>query len=279
MASEATASEDTASEVSTSPSNSKAESTDSSISSVSQATRPPTTEESLHKRYRDRDQTSDASQTSVNSSASTTASTTLSNQRTGRLSVSSAKFREFHKILLRHQQESETKEARSSERISHIERQLHRFDDLDNKLSEVRQDTSQRFCLFEDRRLESIKTHIDQPSTDTECMRARMEQLMTAMESAIDNSGKVASTSTTHQDSIVQNKDTGESITIHHDVQAEIMGLHRNQVHLDRLAARPAWAQKVQVTWTLSLQAIYNLRSINANDRAELRNHFMKTTS
>ena len=187
MASADTASEDTASEANTSQSTSKADSTNSSISSVSQATRPPTPGESLRKRYRDRDKASEASQDSVNSSASTTASTTASHQSPGRLSVSSAKFREFDKILLRHQQESETKEARSSERISHIERQLHRFDDLDNKLSEVRQDLAQRLCLFEDRLLESIKTHIDQPSADIDSMRARMEQLMTAMESAIGN--------------------------------------------------------------------------------------------
>jgi hypothetical protein len=223
MASEATESAETASAVSNSPSNSKADSTDSSISSVSQATRPPTSGESLRKRYRDIDQNSEASQTSENSSASTTASTNLSHQSTGRLSVSSAKFREFDKILLRHQQESETKEARSSERISHIERQLHRFDDLDTKLSEVRQDLSQRLCLFEERLLESIKTQTDQPATDMESMRARMEQLMTAMESAISNSGPFVATATT-QESSGQNKENSDSNNIQRDEKSQSMG-------------------------------------------------------
>jgi hypothetical protein len=221
-ASEVTASADTASEV-TSPSNSEADSTDSSVSSFSQATRPPTSGESLRKRYRDRDQAFDDSNTSVNSSASTTASTSPSHQSTSRLSASSAKFREFDKILLRQQQDSETKEARSSERISLIERQLHRFDDLDNKMSEVRQEIAQRLCLFEDRLLESFKNHSDQPSGEIDSLRARMEQLMTVMENTIGNNGKAASTLPSHVMS-VNNKDGGGSITLPPDAQPANMG-------------------------------------------------------
>ena len=83
--------------------NDNSTSTASSVSSVSQATRPPTSAESLQKRYRDVDKTHEASLESDNSSTSTTESTVTETAKhtTGRISVSSAKFREFDAILLR----------------------------------------------------------------------------------------------------------------------------------------------------------------------------------
>ena len=106
-----------------SPSSNKADQTETKSDTndnSSQATRPPTSAESLRKRYRDVDKTHEASMESDNSSTSTTDSTVTETTKltTGRISVSSAKFREFDAILLRQKQEA----AKSSERISTIER-------------------------------------------------------------------------------------------------------------------------------------------------------------
>ena len=177
------------------------ESTSSSVSSVSQATRPPTPGESLRKRYRDVDKeyeesqatvnsstsTTDSSQVTDNSSTSTTDSTATENTKhiTGRLSVSSAKFREFDSILLRQKQEAEQAATKASERISTIERQLHRFNDLEKKLSDVQQDISCRFNLFEDRLLDTMKEHIGQSGSTMSVMETRMTQLMSVVEALI----------------------------------------------------------------------------------------------
>jgi hypothetical protein len=68
--------------------------TASSISSASQATRPPTSGESLRKRYREVDKAHEESLASDDSSVSTTDSTATENTKntTGRISVTSANF-------------------------------------------------------------------------------------------------------------------------------------------------------------------------------------------
>ena len=118
--------------------------TGSSVSSMSQATRPLTSGEYLRKRYREVDKTHEESLATDHSSTSTTDSTVTETTKltTGRISVSSAKFREFDAILLRQKQDADQAAAKVSERISSIERQLHRFNDLDKKLYNLQQDIS-----------------------------------------------------------------------------------------------------------------------------------------
>ena len=165
--------------------NEASESDASSVSSVSQATRPPTSAESLRKRYREVDEAHEESIATDNSSTSTTDSTVTETTKhtTGRLSVSSAKFREFDAILLRQKQEADQAAVKASESISTIERQLHRFNDIDKKLSDLQQDMSCRFNLFEDRLLETMKGHIGQSGSNLSTMESKMEQLMSVVES------------------------------------------------------------------------------------------------
>jgi hypothetical protein len=56
------------------------------------------------------------------------------------MSTSSAKIRELDAVLQRQKKTSDKKEAKNSERLSHIERQLHRIDDIDPNLEEVKRD-------------------------------------------------------------------------------------------------------------------------------------------
>ena len=174
--------------------------TGSSVSSVSQATRPPTPGEYLRKRYRDIDKTHEESLASDNSSTSTTDSTVSEATKvtTGRLSVSSAKFREFDAILLRQKQDSDQAAAKASERISTIERQLHRFNDLDQKLSDLQKDISCRFNLFEDRLLETMKEHIGQSGSNQSTMESRIEKLMSVVVGLMDQ--KLPTTDNDDQD-------------------------------------------------------------------------------
>ena len=130
-----------------------------------------------------------------NSSTSTTDSTVTETTKltTGRLSVSSAKFRKFDAILLRQKQDADQAAVKASERISTIKRQLHSFNDLDKKLSDLQQDISSRFNLFEDRRLETMKGHIGQSGSNMSTMESRMEKLMSVVEGIMDQ--KVPTTS------------------------------------------------------------------------------------
>ena len=125
---------------------------------------------------------------SDNSSASTTESTVTENtkQTQGRISVNSAKFREFDAILIRQKQDADHAAAKSSERISTIERQLHRFNNLDKKLSDLQQDISCRFNLFEGRLLETMKDHIGQSGSNLSAMESRMAKLMSVVETILD---------------------------------------------------------------------------------------------
>ena len=128
------------------------------------------------------------SSVSDESSVSTTDSTAtgITKNTTGRISVSSAKFREFDAILLRQKQDADQAAAKASDRISTIERQLHRFNDLETKLSDIQQDISCRFNLFEGRLLDTMKEHIGQSGTNLSTMESRMSKLMSVVEGFMD---------------------------------------------------------------------------------------------
>jgi Mg2+ and Co2+ transporter CorA len=168
--------------------NDNSKSTTSSVSSVSQVTRPPTSGDTLRKRYREVDKQYEESLASDDSSTSTTDSTVTDTTKntTGRISVSSAKFREFDAILLRQKQEADHAATKASDRISTIERQLHRFNDLEQKLSDIQQDLSCRFNLFEGRLLETMQGHIGQSGTNMSHMESRMSKLMSVVEVFMD---------------------------------------------------------------------------------------------
>ena len=84
------------------------------------------------------------------------------------MSTSSAKIRELDAVIQRQQKISSKKDAKSSERISSIERQLHRIHDLDSKLDDVQADFGNRLQLLEARMVESV----------TSTMNSNLQQLM-----------------------------------------------------------------------------------------------------
>jgi hypothetical protein len=155
----------------------------SSVSSVSQGSSPPSQGESIRKRTRDDDKSQVESPATDNSSVSTTESTvTETTKQTGRLSTSSAKFRELDAILQRQKQEAEQAASKASDRISTIERQLYRINDMDQKLSEVQDDIARRFTIFEDRLLDTMKAQLGQSGTNMALMESRMAQILSFVE-------------------------------------------------------------------------------------------------
>jgi hypothetical protein len=166
----------------------------SSVSSVSQATTQSTPADSVRKRFRADEKSQAETQAMDTSSVSTTESTVTAttNLTNGRLSTSSAKFREFDAILLRQKQDAEQAAVKASDRISTIERQLYRINDMDQTLSAVQDDLARRFTLFEDRLLDTMKIHIGQYGSNMALMETRMEKLLSFV---VDASGKVPSNS------------------------------------------------------------------------------------
>lgn len=162
------------------------ESDSTTTSSISQASRPMTPAESLRHRYRQNEQSLDdrsASSTSEapsNSTSSTTAAS--SKQSNGQISSQSAQLRDLQSALTRQKKASEKQDTQTSERLSTIERQLYRFDDMDTKLTAVCDDFSSRLNLLEGRILQSVKAELTKSS---EAIDTRMERLLTAVESVV----------------------------------------------------------------------------------------------
>ncbi|KAI2498300.1 hypothetical protein MHU86_16170 [Fragilaria crotonensis] len=93
---------------------------------------PPTPLESLRNQYRNR---------SVDNATVSTSSNSLSGKsRQSMLSTSSARFIELEARITRQQSEFDRKEKISSDRLSQIERQLHRFDEVESKIDSLKND-------------------------------------------------------------------------------------------------------------------------------------------
>jgi hypothetical protein len=149
-------------------------------SSSAQSIRPPTPAESLRHLYSRRthhSESSEASDTSEDDDESTSATTVTATSKLsgGRMSTSSAKIRELDAIIQRQKKTTAKKDAKSSERISSIERQLHRINDLDAKFAEVQTDFGARLNLFEARMVETVTAN----------MTSNMKQLMEVVNSKL----------------------------------------------------------------------------------------------
>ncbi|KAI2501731.1 hypothetical protein MHU86_12737 [Fragilaria crotonensis] len=95
--------------------------------------RPPTPLESLRNQYRNQS-------TGDNATVSTTSNSMSGKSRQSMLSTSSARFLELEARITRQQNDFDRKDKISSERLSQIERQLHRFDEVDSKLDSMKTD-------------------------------------------------------------------------------------------------------------------------------------------
>ena len=189
-------------------------------SSVSQITRPPTPAESLRRQYSQRRHTSsDSSDQSDDTSTAVSTATSPSKLSDGRMSTNSAKFRELDAAIQRQKKTNDKNDAKTSERISHIERQLHRIDDIDTKLDDVKNDFGQRLNLFEARMVDTVKDHIEASNHNTANMTASMEKLMIIVnrlltqqnDNIADNSSTISRTST-HTGSL---EETGIVAAVH----------------------------------------------------------------
>jgi hypothetical protein len=80
------------------------------------------------------------------------------------MSTSSAKFRELDSALKRQQKNHEKTDAKLSDRLSSIERQLHRIDQVDSKLDLVQTDFGSRLTLFEGRMMETVRNQMAESS-------------------------------------------------------------------------------------------------------------------
>ena len=115
----------------------------------------------------------------------TSRSTSPSKLSSDRMSTTSARFREIDKLLNIQKQAYAKQEQLSSDRLSMIERQLHRINDMDGKLDSVQQDFSTRLDEFEGKVLTSMKSQIDASGAALENMNAKLEKLMLVVETVV----------------------------------------------------------------------------------------------
>jgi hypothetical protein len=136
------------------------------VFSVSKVPRPMTPAESLCHQFSLRTQSSHFSEPSDDESTTASTETAPSKVSDGCMPTSSAKIREFAKVLKRQKETSQTKEVKNSERVSHPERQIHRLSDLEKKFNEVQTDYGMRFNLFESRISETVTAQISKSNYD-----------------------------------------------------------------------------------------------------------------
>ena len=143
----------------------------STASSVTQASKPPTSLEALRAQLKKREtgnleestvqSTSEISEGSDQSEKTTLASTTSGKSKeSGRMSTSSAKVRQLDEVLRRHKTDSAQVQAKQSERVSQIERQLQKVYEFESKIDTIQTDFSSRLSLFEGRMEESLSSNM-----------------------------------------------------------------------------------------------------------------------
>ena len=146
----------------------------STTSSVTQASRPLTHLESLRQQLHRRETGASEAPSSENSASeisegsdrtdeTTLASTTSGKSKTsGRMSTSSAKVRQLVEVLQRHKSDTAHSQAKQSERVSRLERELQRVQELDSKLDTIQTDFVSRLNLFEGRMEQSMNSNMSQ---------------------------------------------------------------------------------------------------------------------
>jgi hypothetical protein len=141
------------------------------VSSVSQVTRPITPAESVRQQeFSERTQSPDYSVQSDDNSTTSSTVTATSKASEGRLTTSSAKIRELAKALQSQKEHIKTKEVKNSERVSHFDRQISRLTDLEKKLDEAQTDFGTRLNLFESRMAETVTAQLAQTNLTMEAM-------------------------------------------------------------------------------------------------------------
>jgi hypothetical protein len=154
------------------------------VSSVSQATIPITPQESPPQQNRQTDPVVDNDPEDDKTTAST--ETAPSKVSAGRLSASAAKLRDLDAMIKRQKTINDQKDAKQSERVSHLERQISRLDELDAKLDGVQADFGRRLNLFEDRMVETVKNHIESSNSTMDNMNSNIAKLMSVVNKLVD---------------------------------------------------------------------------------------------
>ena len=149
------------------------------VSSVSQATIPITPLESPPQQNR---QTNPVADNGPEDDITTTSTETApSKVSAGRLSASAAKLRDLDAMIQRQKTINDQKDAKQSERVSHLERQISRLDELDAKLDGVQADFGRRLNLFEDRMVDTVKNHIESSNSTMDNMNSNIAKLMSVV--------------------------------------------------------------------------------------------------
>lgn len=167
--------------------------------SSSKATRPLTPAESLRLRYSNRTLRSEATESLDDELTSASTETAPSSKLSdGRMSTSMAKLRELDAVIQRQKQLNDKKDAKNSERISLIERQLHRLDDLDKKLDDVKNDFGTRLTLFEQRMVATVKTQMESSHDNVTNMNSTLTQLMNVVSHLVEHRSDPKGETRTH---------------------------------------------------------------------------------
>ena len=95
----------------------------------------------------------------------------------GRMSTSSAKIRELDSAIQMQKKTNDKQDAKTSERVSHSERQLHRINDLDTNFSKEQEtDFGHRLNLFETRMVNSVQEHRASSNNTMACTKSILER-------------------------------------------------------------------------------------------------------
>ena len=168
-------------------------STTSSVSASTKSNRPPppaSTTPSASEHHQSDSDTVDTAMTD------NTCSTSQSKPSSDRMSTTTARFREIDKILKNQKQLTAKHEQLSSDRISQIERQLHRITDMEGKLDSVKQEFSTRLDDFEGKVLSSMKRQIDSSGEALESMNVKLEKLMLVVSKVMNENVQQAENAT-----------------------------------------------------------------------------------
>ena len=125
------------------------------------------------------------------------------------MSTSSAKIRELDAVLQRQKKTSDKKEAKNSERLSHIERQLHRIDDIDPKLEEVKRDFGMRLNLLEGRLLDTVSRQME--STNLAFMKELISEVTDTLKLYVTDDRQTVNASTAAVDRAVGSSSSSNS--------------------------------------------------------------------
>ncbi len=127
-------------------------------------------------------------------------------------------------VIQRQKKTNDRKDAKNSERLSLIERQLHRIDDIESKLDNVKTDFGQRLNIFETRMVETVQGHIESSNYNLDNLNITLEKLMSVVNMLVSHSGNPSSSSLTTTAAATSKCNSLALVALTHTIDGELSG-------------------------------------------------------